>query len=248
MSPKSHRSNKKTVHAYTVGFGFRPPYQILLDGDFCKAALEKHIFIKDELPVLMTGLTRLVVTDCILQDIKGRGHDYTSAYILAKRFETRRCPHKEKAVSSYECIRELVAKDNNQHFCVATQNPKLKDRMRKIPGVPLIYVNVKGNGLSLEAMTERSKEMMRLNEIEKIKPLDKETARLKRALYASEDEKEHQEVKPKPKKRKVKGVNPLAMKKKKKKAPPPPKKKVDSSSSSSSKKENTEKTADNNKS
>lgn len=30
-----------------------------MDGDFCKAALEKQIYIKDELPVLMTGLTRL---------------------------------------------------------------------------------------------------------------------------------------------------------------------------------------------
>ncbi|KAG2198059.1 hypothetical protein INT47_011894 [Mucor saturninus] len=224
MSPKSHRSNKKIVHAYSVGFGFRPPYQILLDGDFCKAALEKQIYIKDELPVLMTGLTRLVVTDCILQDIKGRGHDFTSAFILAKRFETRRCPHKEKVVSSYDCIRDLVGAENHQHFCVATQNPKLKDRMRKIPGVPLIYVNVKGNGLGLEPMTEKSKEMVKLNEIEKVKPLDKETARLKRALYSNEEEQVH-EPKPTPKKRKVKGVNPLAMKKKKKKAPPPPKKK-----------------------
>jgi U3 small nucleolar RNA-associated protein 23 len=148
------------------------------------------------------------VTDCILQDIKARGHDFTSAYILAKRFETRRCPHKDKPVSGYDCIRDLVGAENHQHFCVASQNPKLKDRMRKIPGVPVIHVNVKGNSLGIEPMTE------------------KETARLKRALYAPEEEKEVEQAKPKPKKRKVKGVNPLAMKKKKKKAPPPPKKKT----------------------
>lgn len=163
------------------------------------------------------------MTECILQDIKGRGHDYTSAFILAKRFEIRKCPHKEKAVSSYECIRDLVSAENKQHFCVATQNPKLKDRMRKIPGVPLIYVNVKQNGLGLEPMTDKSKQAMKLNEIEKVKPLDKDTARLKRALYTNEEE-HVEENKPKPKKKKVKGVNPLAMKKKKKKAPSPSKK------------------------
>jgi U3 small nucleolar RNA-associated protein 23 len=64
---------------------------------------------------------------------------------------------------------------------------------------------------------------MQIHEMEKIKPLDKETASLKRALFTEEEE--QVEEKPKPKKRKVKGVNPLAMKKKKKKTPPPPKKK-----------------------
>jgi hypothetical protein len=108
--------------------------------------------------------------------------------------------------------------------------------MRKIPGVPLIYVNVKQKGLGLEPMTEKSKQAMKLNEVEKVKPLDKDTARLKRALYTNHEEEAVQE-KPKPKKRKVKGVNPLAMKKKKKKTPPPPKKKTDNA--------NTEKKATN---
>lgn len=67
---------------------------------------------------------------------------------------------------------------------------------------------------------------MKQHESEKVKPLDKETAKLKRKLFAHEEGEEHKEDnKPKPKKRKVKGVNPLAMKKKKVKIPPPSKKK-----------------------
>lgn len=31
----------------------------IVDGDFCKAALAKQIYVKDELPVLMGGKTRL---------------------------------------------------------------------------------------------------------------------------------------------------------------------------------------------
>ncbi|CEP11558.1 hypothetical protein [Parasitella parasitica] len=210
----------------------------IVDGDFCKAALEKQVYIKDELPNLMGDVTRLVVTECILQDIKSKGPDFTSAYILAKKFDTRRCPHKDGGpVSSYQCIRDLVGTENKQHFCVATQNPKLKDRMRKIPGVPIIYVNVKQQGLGLEPMTDKSKQVMKINESEKVKPLDKETLRIKRALFANEEEEtKTKSHKPQAKKRKVKGVNPLAMKKKKKKMPPQPKQKAGDSNASASKK------------
>lgn len=172
-----------------------------------------------------------------MKDIKEKGVDYTSALILAKKFESRKCPHKETPVSAYQCIRDLVGTENKQHFCVATQNPKLRDRMRKIPGVPIIYVNVKHQTLGLEPMTDKSKQVMQIHESEKIQPLDKETAKLKRALFSQEDdEKEKQQEKPQFKKRKVKGVNPLAMKKKKKKTPPPPKKKTNDNNTTATKK------------
>lgn len=155
-----------------------------------------------------------------MKDIKEKGHDFTSALILAQKLDVRKCPHKEESVSAYQCIRDLIGTENKDHYFVASQNPKLRDRMRKIPGVPILYVNVKHQGLGLEPMTDRSKAALKSHEEQKMKPLDKDTARLKRALV--NEEKKHED-KPRPKKRKVKGVNPLAMKKKKK-TPPPPKK------------------------
>ncbi|KAI9476517.1 MAG: Fcf1-domain-containing protein [Benjaminiella poitrasii] len=222
---KESRTNKKIVQAYSIGFGFRSPYQIILDGEFCKVALDKKIYLKDALPELMFAPTRLIVTECILNELKSKGHDHTSAYILAKKFETRKCPHKDQPVSSYQCIRDLVGTDNKNHLLIATQHPKLKDRLRKIPGVPIVYVNVKHQRLGIEPMTDRSKQVMKQHEIEKAQPLDKVTLQIKRKLL-SNDQEGQQQQKPKPKKRKVKGVNPLAMKKKKKKTPPPPKKKT----------------------
>ncbi|KAI8887799.1 Fcf1-domain-containing protein, partial [Backusella circina FSU 941] len=213
MVAKADRSIRKTVHSYQIGFGFKPPFRILLDGDFCHSGLQKKIYIKDELPNLMHGTTKPLVTECTLQDLKAKGPDFTSAYILAKKFEVCRCKHKEP-ISSYECIRSLIGEENPKHYCVATQNPKLKDRMRKIPGVPILYV--KQNTLGLEPMTTKSKQAMHQHEQEKTQPLDKETARLKRALVGDDKQREDVEDKPKFKKRKVKGVNPLAMKKKKK--------------------------------
>ncbi|KAI8346876.1 Fcf1-domain-containing protein [Choanephora cucurbitarum] len=219
---KASRTNKKIVHSYCIGFGFRPPFQVVTDGEFCKKALEKKIYVKDAIPELVGEKVKIVVTECILKDIKDKGHDFTSALILAQKFDVRKCPHKEEKVSAYQCIRELVGTENKDHYFVASQNPKLRDRMRKVPGVPILYVNVKHQGLGLEPMTDRSKASFKSHEEQKMKPLDKDTARLKRKLIEEEQQKK-QEARPMVKKRKVKGVNPLAMKKKKK-TPPPPKK------------------------
>ncbi|KAI9246850.1 Fcf1-domain-containing protein [Sporodiniella umbellata] len=222
ISAKKQKTIKKTVHNYCLAFGFRPPYQVIVDGEFCRAALEKQIYVKDALPDLLGGLTRTVVTDCILKDIKSKGHDFTSAYVLAQKFDRRKCPHtKDKTqVSAQQCIRDLVSTNNPEHFFVASGDVQLKNAIRKIPGVPVVIVNTRKKGLGLEDMTARTKSAMHHNEIEKVKPLDKETARLKRALLGEEEKTEQT-----PKKRKVKGVNPLAMKKKKKVNPPPAPKK-----------------------
>ncbi|CEJ02106.1 hypothetical protein RMCBS344292_16123 [Rhizopus microsporus] len=221
ISAKKQKTIRKTVHSYCVGFGFRPPYQVLLDGEFCRAALEKQVYVKDAIPDLLGGLT--LVTECILQDIKSKGHDYTSALVLAKKFETRKCPHQKekKLVSASECIKDLVSTNNPEHFFLAIGDNQLKNAMRKIPGVPIVIVNTRKKGVGLEEMTARSKQALKEREEEKMKPLDKETARLKRKL----EEEENKDKKP-IKKKKVKGVNPLAMKKKKKKNPPPPPKKT----------------------
>ncbi|KAI8977089.1 Fcf1-domain-containing protein [Mycotypha africana] len=259
---KVSRTIKKIVHGYSVTFGFRPPYQIVLDGEFCKAALKQEIYIKDALSELMNDTTRIFVTECILKDIKDKGHEFTSAYILAKRFEVRKCPHHHKdskddstLVSAYQCIRDLVGKENNKHYCVASQQPKLRDRMRKIPGVPIIYVDVKHKRLGLEPMTDRTKKVLKEKEIEKETALDKETARLKKALFAEKRKERqlHQRPRPKGQKQKAKGVNPLAMKKRKRKTPPPPKnpnKKQKTDSNSNNKQKTSNKittTSDNNK-
>lgn len=59
ISAKKQKIIRKTVHSYCVGFGFRPPYQVLLDGEFCRAALEKQVYVKDAIPDLLGGLTRI---------------------------------------------------------------------------------------------------------------------------------------------------------------------------------------------
>ncbi|RCH86945.1 hypothetical protein CU098_001375, partial [Rhizopus stolonifer] len=121
-------------------------------------------------------------------DIKSKGHDYTNALVLAQKFDLRKCVHQKekKSVTAQQCIRDLVSTNNPEHFFVASGDVQLKNAIRKIPGVPVVIVNTRKKGLGLEDMTARSKAAMKTNEVNKVTPLDKETARLKRALLGEE--------------------------------------------------------------
>jgi len=37
MRRKKHKSTKKAVRFYKINYGFRPPYKVLLDGNFVHA-------------------------------------------------------------------------------------------------------------------------------------------------------------------------------------------------------------------
>ncbi|OAD69094.1 hypothetical protein PHYBLDRAFT_101239, partial [Phycomyces blakesleeanus NRRL 1555(-)] len=214
MRPKTLQAYKRTLHTYHVGFGLREPYQILVDGDFCKEALTQKIYIKDSLPEIMQAPTKLMVTECTIHELQSKGREFTNAMIVAKRFEHRRCAHKTP-VKSAACISEIIGSTNQYHYCVASQDKKLRSHLRSVPGVPLLHI--KKNLVILEPMSNESKEALKRHEIEKTLPMGKEASLLKgigRAAGIIKDE-EPKEKKTK-KALKKKGPNPLSVKKKKK--------------------------------
>lgn len=75
-----------------------------------------------------------------MSELRDLGDDYAGAALAAKRFERRRCKHKNP-VPSAQCIAEIIAADNPHNYCVATQDTRLRDSLRLVPGVPLLYIN-----------------------------------------------------------------------------------------------------------
>lgn len=53
---------KKHLGFFRNNFGVREPYQILLDGTFCQAALRGRIQLRDQLPRYLMGETQLCTT------------------------------------------------------------------------------------------------------------------------------------------------------------------------------------------
>ncbi|CAM0135415.1 hypothetical protein VKS41_005052 [Umbelopsis sp. WA50703] len=221
MRAKRQKLYKRAMHSYQSGFGFRTPYQILLDGEFCQEGLKHKIYMKEVLQQTLMGPTKQLITGCAVAELRSKGDDYSGAVIAAKRFERRRCKHVEP-VSSAQCIREIMAADNPHNYCVASQDAELRKELRRVPGVPLIHIN--RSVVVLEPPSKATKEKIAEREKAKTLPNEKEhqfMQKKKKELKKQENEgKEGNGSKAEnSKKRKRKGPkqpNPLSMKKKKK--------------------------------
>lgn len=99
-----------------------------------------------------------VMTQCCIVELYKLGPEHQDTVDIAKRFERRKCNHREAIVGD-DCIRSVVGTsmnivpipadvlnkptgDANKHrYAVATQSTPLRDALRAIPGVPILHIN-----------------------------------------------------------------------------------------------------------
>ncbi|KAI9230606.1 MAG: Fcf1-domain-containing protein [Piptocephalis tieghemiana] len=140
MRLKRQKVYKRLMGMYTTTFGFRPPYQVIVDGDFVQLALSQTISLRDQLPKILLAPTKQLSTSCVLAELRKAGEDASGAALMVRRMERRRCQH-HPPIPGSECIASIIAKENKHHYCVASQNTKLRDQLRMVPGTPLLYIN-----------------------------------------------------------------------------------------------------------
>lgn len=184
-----------------------------------------------------------MITQCTIQHLYKTKNE--AAIDLAKTFERRRCGHlplkkhqkveeqslnaseeegkKKKpenkgTLSAFECMTEVVSiKGQNKHrYVVATQKPKLRMAFRKIPAVPLIYINRAVMIMEpMSPVTEKARDKIELEKL--TKGLNDPNASRKHPLQEENTDDIEQPV---VKKRKgPKEPNPLSIKKKTTKSP-----------------------------
>ena len=78
------------------------------------------------------------VTDCVLAELEKLGHRYRIALRVARdpRFERLACSH--QGTYADDCLVQRVTA--SRCYIVATCDRELRRRIRKIPGVPLMYI------------------------------------------------------------------------------------------------------------
>jgi len=211
MRVKRLKHCKKHIAFYKTQFGFHEPYQVLVDLTFCQHALTCKINIKEQVANYFGAETQLFTTKCILEEGKLLGPQLGGALHICKQYKLRKCGHKE-AMTAQQCIEDMIGESNPLHFFVASQDHELQLKLRRIPGVPILRIHY--HALVLEKPHGQSKREADSIGVAKCGITEAEQERIR------ELKKKHniKEVKEKlPREKKVKGVNPLAMKKKKKK-------------------------------
>ncbi|KAK2550915.1 rRNA-processing protein UTP23-like protein [Acropora cervicornis] len=141
MKVKRMKNAKKCLILFKNSFGFAQPFQILVDGTFCQAALQSRTQIKEQLPKFLDGTTQLFTTPCVIAEAQALGPQLTGALFIAKTFKLHKCSHKDVAVPAANCIKSMIGTDNPNRYFLASQDINLRRSLRSIPGVPILYIH-----------------------------------------------------------------------------------------------------------
>lgn len=191
---------------YSMTFGFRQPYQVLIDSEMCKLAADKNIELVKQIGAVLHGEIKPMITQCCIHELYLQGKSRQNAVDLAKTFERRRCNHREP-IPGDDCLKSVVGDTNKHRYVIASQSQPLRSKLRSIPAVPLVHIN--RAVMVLEPPSDTTLASKQKTEEESLHPTAPDIA----LVGPSSD--------PPPKKRKgPKGPNPLSVKKKKVDNPP----------------------------
>lgn len=149
------------MQSYGMTFGFREPYQVLIDAQMIQDTARFKMDLLNGLERVLHGKIKPMITQCSIR------HLYTLSVpqsekdpliLLAKSMERRRCNHHEleNPLSTLECLSSVVdpkkSQTNRNRYVVASQDDEVRRFCRGVKGVPLIYV--KRSVMVLEPMAE----------------------------------------------------------------------------------------------
>lgn len=139
MRQKRAKAYKKQMATYERDFGFRHPYQVLYSADFLVAARSFQLDAVAGIKRTVQNEVKNMITQCCIKELYDAKAD--PSIRLAKSMERRRCGHVDAPETPTSCILECVGTRNKNRYIVATQDQKLREKLRRVPGVPLVYIN-----------------------------------------------------------------------------------------------------------
>ncbi|KAF1809671.1 hypothetical protein P152DRAFT_461350 [Eremomyces bilateralis CBS 781.70] len=145
MRLKRAKAYRKLLHSYKLHFGFREPFQVIVDAEFVQDAAKCKMDILPAITRTLQGEVKPMITQCSMRHLYATKD--SQLIDQAKTFERRRCGHHEldEPLSTLECLSSVVdAKDNktNKHrYIIASQEREVRIQMRQIPGIPILFID-----------------------------------------------------------------------------------------------------------
>lgn len=116
-----------------------PPFYVLVDTNFINFSIRNKLDIVQSMMDCLYAKCIPCITDCVMGELEKLGRKFWVALKMAKdpRFDRLPCMH--KGTYADDCIVNRI----QQHKCyiVATCDRDLKRRIRKVPGVPIMYIS-----------------------------------------------------------------------------------------------------------
>lgn len=133
---RSQAAPSSMFYAYNSALG--PPYHVIVDTNFINFSIQNKIELKKGMLDCLYAKCTPYITDCVMAELEKLGPKFRVALRVAKDKIFKRLPCSHKGTYADDCICQRV----QQHRCyvVATNDKDLKRRIRKIPGVPIMFV------------------------------------------------------------------------------------------------------------
>lgn len=142
---KKHKSKVKHIEQAPSALFFAhneqlgPPYQVLIDTNFINFSIQNKLDICKAMMDCLLAKCIPCVTDCVIGELEKLGPRYKVALRIAKdhRFRRLTCTHKGTYADDCLCDRVKSARC----YIVATCDKDLRRRIRKVPGVPIMFIS-----------------------------------------------------------------------------------------------------------
>ncbi|KAJ2515137.1 rRNA-processing protein fcf1 [Coemansia sp. RSA 2049] len=130
------RESSAMFFRYNTALG--PPYHVIVDTNFINFSLQNKLDLTQAMMDCLYAKCTPCITDCVMAELEKLGPKYRIALRVARdpRFQRLACSH--RGTYADDCIVHRVM----QHRCyiVATCDRDLKRRIRKVPGVPIMFI------------------------------------------------------------------------------------------------------------
>ncbi|RKK87719.1 hypothetical protein BFJ69_g471 [Fusarium oxysporum] len=140
-----------------------PPYNVLVDTNFLSHSVQRKLSLLDSMMDCLYAKCNPIITSCVMSELEKLGPKYRLALRVARdeRWTRLECDH--KGTYADDCLVDRVQK--SRIYIVGTNDKALKQRLRKIPGVPIMSVaranpNDNDQSSTSEARQKRSRVLL----------------------------------------------------------------------------------------
>lgn len=115
-----------------------PPFRVILDTNFINFSIQNKLDVFTSLMDCLLAKTVPMITDCVYGELEKLGGKYRVALRIAcdPRIERLKCTH--KGTYADDCLVRRV--QQHKIYIIATCDRDLRRRLRKVPGVPIMYI------------------------------------------------------------------------------------------------------------
>lgn len=126
----------RNSESFLLSHILRPPYSVILDTNFINDCVRKKHDLEEQLMKAVNGSVKICVPECVIGELEKLGRVFRVALALVKNDRVQRLECDHKGTYADDCIFSRVSA--HRCYIVATSDTALRQRIKTLPGVPLI--------------------------------------------------------------------------------------------------------------